>query len=59
MITVSQIRAGRAMLGWSQKELAEKSGLSPNSLNNLERSVGSPRLETVEAVQAALEEGSG
>ena len=32
-----QVRAARALLGWSQKELAERAGVSEPFINRLER----------------------
>ena len=56
MISIEQIRAGRALLGLSQKELAQKAGLSLNSLNNIERDVASPKADSLKAIQCALAE---
>ena len=53
-ISSRQIRAARGLLGLSQKELAEKADLSINSLNNIEREVGSPRTDSLHAVRDAL-----
>lgn len=36
LITPAQIRAGRALLGWSQEDLAEKSDVSVTSIRDLE-----------------------
>jgi predicted transcriptional regulator len=51
----SQIRAARALIGWSQQRLAKAANVSLAALNNLERSITDPRVSTVSAVQAALE----
>jgi transcriptional regulator with XRE-family HTH domain len=54
MITVEQIRAGRALLGWSQLQLAEASALSVPSVKRLE--LGNKVTgETLGAVRSALE----
>jgi transcriptional regulator with XRE-family HTH domain len=53
-ISSKQIRAARGLLNLSQKELAFKSGLSVNSLNNIERDVGSPRTDSLHAIRDAL-----
>jgi len=53
-ISSKQIRAARGLLNLSQKELAVKAGLSINSLNNIEREVGSPRVDSMHAIMAAL-----
>lgn len=49
-----QIRAARGLLNLSQKELAHKAGLAVNSLNNIERDVGSPRIDSMNAIENAL-----
>jgi DNA-binding XRE family transcriptional regulator len=36
--TVEQVRAARAFLGWSQRELSEASGLSYETIRNFENS---------------------
>jgi predicted transcriptional regulator len=43
MITSRQIRAGRALLGWSQQELADRAVLSRNAIAKLERGEVDPR----------------
>ena len=53
-ITSNQIRAARGLLNLSQKELAKEAGLSINALNNIERQVGSPRVDTLNAIRDAL-----
>ena len=56
MITSRQIRAARALLGWSQQQLADKAIVSVNALARLERGEVDPRLSTLAAVQKALTE---
>ena len=53
-ISSKQIRAARGLLNLSQKELAHKADLSVNSLNNIEREVGSPRTDSMHAIRDAL-----
>lgn len=53
-ISSKQIRAARGLLNLSQKELALKANLSVNSLNNIEREVGSPRVDSMHAIRDAL-----
>jgi transcriptional regulator with XRE-family HTH domain len=36
-----QVRAARALLGWSQEELASKAGMSPRTILQLEKGEGS------------------
>ncbi len=55
MISARQIRAARALLGWSQQELADRAIVSVNAIRRLERSQVDPRLSTIAAVKAALE----
>lgn len=50
----ARVRAARAVLGLSQKELAAEAGISQPALNLLERQQSSPRLNTVEAIEAAF-----
>lgn len=54
MITPRQIRAARALLGWSQQQLADKAIVSLNAMTRLERGEVDSRLSTLTAVQKAL-----
>lgn len=54
MITITQIKAARALLGWTQSDLAKEAGLSLPAINNIERSLVSPRKETLKAIETAL-----
>jgi predicted transcriptional regulator len=54
MITPRQIRAARALLGWSQQQLADKAIVSLNAVVRLESGVVDSRISTVQAVQKAL-----
>lgn len=56
MITVEQIRAARALLDWSQDQLAQACGVSKPAINNLERRVAKPRFETLRQIKAAFEQ---
>jgi predicted transcriptional regulator len=56
MITARQIRAGRALLGWSQQELADRAILSRNAVAKMERGEVDPRTSTIEAVRRVLEQ---
>jgi ribosome-binding protein aMBF1 (putative translation factor) len=57
MLTASQIRAARALLDWSQRELSEKSKLSVPTIKRMEGAMGPERSTeaNVEAVRRALE----
>jgi predicted transcriptional regulator len=54
MITPRQIRAARALLGWSQQQLADKAIVSLNAVVRLESGVVDSRISTMQAVQKAL-----
>lgn len=54
-ITSAQIRAARGLLNLSQKQLADKAGISLNLLNNIERGVANPKPASIKAIRKALE----
>lgn len=54
MITPAQIRAARAMIGWKQSDLANKSGVSEISVKNIERGATDARSSTLAALQEAF-----
>jgi transcriptional regulator with XRE-family HTH domain len=54
MITPAQIRAARALLGWKQTDLAERSGVSEISIKNIERGATDPRSSTLGAIEKAF-----
>ena len=57
MIELEQIKGARAMLDWSQKTLADKSGVSLPTVKRIEsEGPGRSTLDTVRAVKSALEE---
>ncbi len=58
MITVAQLRAARALIGWSQPELAERSGVGIATVRRMEGARGLPKTtaENVWKVQRALED---
>lgn len=60
MLTAAQVRAARALLDWSQKDLAAKSKLSVPTIKRMEGAMGPERSTdaNVEAVRRALE-GAG
>ena len=55
MITSRQVRAARALLGWSQELLADKALVALTALKRLESDRLSVRDATREAVRKALE----
>ncbi|HEX8901579.1 helix-turn-helix transcriptional regulator [Vitreimonas sp.] len=59
MLTSGQIRAARALLDWSQQQLADESGVSLATVRRIESERG-PERSTVpnrDAIQRALEKG--
>jgi len=55
MITATQCRAARALLDWSQQELAVKAGVGIVTVRQLEAGNTQPRRATLEVVRRALE----
>ena len=55
MITIDQIRGGRAMAGLTQAQLAARAGISTTAMNNIEHGTDA-KGSTLRAIQAALEE---
>ncbi len=57
MLKASQIRAARALLGWSVKTLADRAHLSAETLRHMENyeSMRSPLGVSIEAVEAAIQ----
>lgn len=57
MLTVPQIKAARAILGMSQKQLASNAGIAVATLNNIERGAQTdPKTSTMRAIQHAFEQ---
>ena len=58
MLSVAQLRAARALLGWSQGSLAEASGLAIATIKRMESARGPLKssAENVLKVQQALED---
>jgi predicted transcriptional regulator len=54
MITSRQIRAARALLGWSQQQLADKAIVSLNAVARLEKGMVDSRISTMQAIQKAF-----
>ena len=57
MITSDQIRAARALLKWSGKDLAERSGVGFSTIMKMESELGVPNsnFKTFEALKNAIE----
>lgn len=56
MIDAEQLRAARALLDWKTADLAKKTGLTVNAINNIERGTVHGRRDTLEKIQKAFEE---
>ncbi|MBI1327053.1 MAG: helix-turn-helix domain-containing protein [Alphaproteobacteria bacterium] len=55
MITLAQMKAARALLDWTQKDLAKLSGISPAAIGQIESGAGNPRAETMKIIQLTFE----
>ena len=55
MATSRQIRAARALLGWTQQALADRALVAINTVNAIETDRPYPKEDTIEAVIHALE----
>jgi transcriptional regulator with XRE-family HTH domain len=58
LITSDQIRAARALLRWSGKDLAEKSGVGFSTVMKMESDSGVPNsnFKTFESIRKAIED---
>ncbi len=54
MIYAAQIRAARALLNWSQGDLAERAGVSKQSVNRIENGSMDARFSTMTALNDAI-----
>ena len=55
MLTPAQLRAARAMVGWSREDLAQKSGVSAPAARDFEVNGSDPKQGTVQKWRRALE----
>ena len=55
-LTVPQIRAGRALLGWSQQDLARVAGVATSTVADFERGRRVPVTQNALAMRTALEQ---
>lgn len=56
MATIEQIRAARGLLGWSQKDLADRAGLSQTGIARLENGTHKPNMQTMERILTAFDQ---
>jgi transcriptional regulator with XRE-family HTH domain len=54
VITIPQIKAARALLGWGQTQVALETGLSPGTIKNIERGAQDPRGSQLAAIEQAF-----
>jgi transcriptional regulator with XRE-family HTH domain len=55
MLTPAQLRAARAIVGWSREKLAEKADVSAETIKRFEFRGSDPKLSTLNKVRRALE----
>lgn len=55
MITTAQIRGARGILGWSQGDLAERTGISATSIGSIENGITQARASTLEVIRNVFE----
>ncbi len=55
MPTIEQIRAARALLGWSQHDLADKAGLSQTGIARIENGTNQPNSKTITKIETAFD----
>ena len=55
MPTIEQIRAARALLGWSQHDLADKADLSQTGIARIENGTNQPNSKTIQKIEAAFD----
>lgn len=54
-LTIEQSAAGRALLGWSQRDLAEKAHMGESTVRNFEKGRGAQTYNNVLAMRVAME----
>jgi len=54
-ITTAQIRGARGILGWSQQDLAQRTGISATSIGSIENNQTTPRESTLTTIRKTLE----
>ena len=55
MLTIEQCRGARGVLGWTQQDLADNSGLSKTAINNFEKGHSDIKAESLRAIRMAFE----
>ena len=54
IIFAAQVRAARGLLNWSQGELAERAGVSKQSVTRIENGTMDPRFSTITGLNEAI-----
>jgi len=54
MILPQQVRAARALLGWSRERLAEKAGVGASTIKAFENETSDTKVSIARAIEAAL-----
>ncbi len=54
-ITTAQIRGARGILGWSQQDLSQRTGISATSIGAIENGTTSPRESTLKTLRKTFE----
>jgi predicted transcriptional regulator len=55
VISIGQVRAARALLGWNQSDLAKAAGLAVISIKDFERGAVDPRSSTLDKIERAFD----
>lgn len=55
LITIQQIKAARALLGWSQNDLAKRCAMSKPALANFERGASNSRISNLNSIRNVFE----
>ena len=55
MLTLAQLKAARALAGWSREELAKKADVSAETVKRFEFRGSDPKLSTLNKLRRALE----
>lgn len=53
-VTAAQIRAGRGLVHWTAKDLADRIGITPSSMSAIENEQSKGSVQTMTAIEAAL-----
>jgi len=56
-VDIAQVRAGRALLGWTQAALARRAHVGPSMISDFERGARLPVPNSFNAICEALEKG--